>query len=141
MCTTKGEHPPTKEDTAMTRFERELNGSLGAYWQAQAQKELERVANDLATGKITIDENGVAYNCIGRPLMSDMAEKVALVTDRINREATAKAESEEAAKSIEAYRANRRQNGYSAEELHEMRAAFGEGTTVVDILTGKKISL
>ena len=25
----------------MTRFERELNGSLGAYWQAQAQKELE----------------------------------------------------------------------------------------------------
>ena len=125
----------------MTRFERELNGSLGAYWQAQAQKELERVANDLATGKITIDENGVAYNCIGRPLMSDMAEKVALVTDRINREATAKAESEAAAKHIEAYRANRRQNGYTAEELHEMRAAFGEGTTVVDILTGKKINL
>ena len=40
----------------MTRFERELNGSLGAYWKAEAEKELERVKADLDAGKITIDE-------------------------------------------------------------------------------------
>ena len=125
----------------MTRFERELNGSLGAYWQAQAEKELERVKADLDAGKITIDDQGVARNCIGRPLMSDMAEKVALVTDRINREATAQASDEEAAKSIAAYRANREKNGYSDEEIHEMRAAFGPGTTITDLLTGKTFNL
>ena len=73
----------------MTRFERELNGSLGAYWKAEAEKELARIKAELDAGKITIDDQGVALNCIGRPLMSDMAEKVALVTDRIDREATA----------------------------------------------------
>lgn len=125
----------------MTRFEKELNGSLGTYWQAEAQKELERVAADLNAGKITIDENGVAYNCIGRVLMSDMAEKVALVTNAIDLEATATARQAETAKHLNAYRESRAKHGYSQEELHEMRAAFGTGSTVVDIITGKKIKL
>jgi len=125
----------------MTRFERELNGSLGEYWQAQAQQELKRIAADLEAGKITIDENGIAYNCIGRPLMDDMAEKVAMVTDRIDREATAAANNAEAAEHLKAYRESRAKHGYSEEELHEMRAAFGAGTTVTDIITGKKIKL
>ena len=43
----------------MTRFQRELNGELGAYWKKEAEKELERVKTDLQAGKITIDENGV----------------------------------------------------------------------------------
>ena len=66
---------------------------------------------------------------------------LALVTDRIDREATAQASDAEAAKSIAAYRENRMKNGYSAEELHEMRAAFGPGAKVKDILTGKTIKL
>lgn len=53
------------EETAMTRFQKELSGELGAYWEKEAQKELERVKADLQAGKITI-ENGVARNCIGR---------------------------------------------------------------------------
>ena len=39
------------------------------------------------------------------------------------------------------YRANREKYGYSDEEKFEMRAAFGEGETVVDIITGKEIVL
>ena len=46
----------------MTRFERELSGALGAYWKNSAEKELEEIRKDLAEGKITIDENGVARN-------------------------------------------------------------------------------
>ena len=56
----------------MTRFERELSGALGAYWKASAEKELAEIKADLENGKITIDKNGVARNCIGRVLMSDM---------------------------------------------------------------------
>ncbi len=69
----------------MTRFMRELNGDFGAFWKAEAEKELACIKADLETGKITIDESGVARNCIGRPLMDDMLEKLSLVTDKATR--------------------------------------------------------
>lgn len=42
---------------------------------------------------------------------------------------------------IRAYKAARAVSGYSEEEIFEMRAAFGEGENVVDIFTGKTITL
>ena len=123
----------------MTRFERELSGALGAFWKNSAEKELAGIRADLENGKITIDENGVARNCIGRVLMSDMLEKLTYVTDRVNAEATMAAREDEVARSLAEYRRNARPA--SAEELHEMRAAFGEGQTVVNILTGERYSL
>ena len=84
----------------MTRFEKELSGALGAYWQASAEKELDGLRADLAAGKITIDESGVARNCIGRVLMDDMTEKLAHVTDRLDRNATAAARAAEVAEEL-----------------------------------------
>ena len=123
----------------MTRFEKELSGALGAYWEKEAKKELERVKKDMDEGKITIDENGIARNCIGRTLHDDMLEKVAKVSRKVNVEATRAARDEETAKVIEAYKAS--YTGPSEEEMFEMRAAYGKGTTVVDIFTGKKVRL
>lgn len=123
----------------MTRFMKELNGSLGAFWKAEAEKELAKIEADLNAGRITIDENGIARNCIGRVLMSDMLEKLALVTDEVDTAATEAARAAEVEKELESYRTNKRP--HSAAEIAEMRAAFGPGTTVVDILTGEKITL
>jgi len=123
----------------MTRFEAELNGSLGAYWKAAAEKELARVKADLEAGKITIDENGVARNCIGRVLMDDMLEKILHITDKANTEATRAARQAENEAFLEEYRKN--YEGPTEEEKAEMRAAFGEGETVVDIITGQRIAL
>lgn len=123
----------------MTRFERELSGALGTYWKNSAERELEEIRNDLATGKITIDENGVARNCIGRVLMSDMLEKLTYVTDEVDTEATQAARDVEVTKSLEEYRRNAKPA--TSEELAEMQAAFGEGQTVVNILTGQRFSL
>lgn len=123
----------------MTRFERELSGELGAFWKKNAEQELAKVKADLEAGKITIDENGVARNCIGRALMDDMLEKVEHLTDKADREATRAARTEENEKALEEYRRNQRKA--TAEELAEMRAAFGEGETVVDIITGRRYSL
>ena len=123
----------------MTRFMEELKGMRGAFWQKEAEKELEKVKAELAAGEITIDENGIARNCIGRILMSDMLEKVALVSDEVDVEATTKAREEADRKSIEEYKRSRK--GYSEDELNEMRAAFGKGTTVRDIFTGEEITL
>ena len=59
----------------MTRFEKELSGALGAYWKKSAEEELQKVREELEQGLITIDENGVARNRIGRVLMSDMLHR------------------------------------------------------------------
>ena len=123
----------------MTRFERELSGALGAYWKNSAEKELEEIRKDFAEGKITIDENGVARNCIGRVLMSDMLEKLTFVTDEVDEEATKAARDEEVTRSLAEYRRNAKPA--SEEEINEMRAAFGEGQTIVNILTGERITL
>ena len=123
----------------MTRFARELSGSLGAFWKASAEKELEQIREDFETGKITVDENGVARNRIGRILMSDLLEKLTYITDKVDVEATKAAREAETDAFLESYRkANHR---HSEEELSEMRAAFGTGTTVVDIITGERIRL
>ena len=123
----------------MTRFEKELSGALGAYWKQSAEKELEKVREELEQGLITIDGNGVARNRIGRVLMSDMLEKLTYVTDAVNPEATMAAREEENAKAIEEYRRNARPA--TEEELDEMRAAFGRGRTVVNIITGQRYHL
>ena len=125
----------------MTRFEQELSGALGATWKASAEKELEAVRTDFEAGKITVDENGVARNCIGRILMDDMLEKLTYITDEVDAEATRAAREEETAAFFESYRKANRNRRRSAEELHEMRAAFGTGTTVVDIITGERVRL
>ncbi len=136
----KGNHIFKTEGMNMkTRFQRELSGELGAYWQRQAEAELERVKADLDNGAITIDEAGVARNCIGRALMDDLLEKLLLVTDKADSAATRAAREAEVEADLESYRANRK--APSAEDLAEMRAAFGEGTKVVDVITGEEIQL
>lgn len=123
----------------MTRFEKELSGALGAYWKKEAEKALAKVEADLENGNITIDKNGVARNSIGRVLQNDMLEKVAMVTDKVNVEATRAARQQETAKVINSYKASYK--GESPEEMSEMVAAFGTGTTVVNVLTGTRIIL
>lgn len=123
----------------MTRFQRELRGDLGAFWQQHAQGELAKVKADLDSEAITIDGAGVARNCIGRALMDDLLEKLALVTDKANSAATQAARAAEVEADLESYRAARK--APSGQEMAEMRAAFGEGATVVDVLTGEEIQL
>ena len=123
----------------MTRFQKELSGELGAYWKKAAEKELEKVKTDLQAGRITIDGSGVARNCIGRVLMSDMLEKLAMVTDKVSVEATTAARDKEVSKSLAEYRKNARP--VSEEERMEMQAAFWKRNTVVNILTGEKTEL
>lgn len=120
----------------MTRFQKELNGSLGPFWQKEAEKELARIKADLDNGRITIDAYGIARNCIGRVLMADMLEKLLMVTDQVNATATTEAREAEVDRELAAYRAAKRSP--SAEELDEMRAAFA---TVVDAIAGERIAL
>lgn len=123
----------------MTRFMQEISGELGEFWKHSAEKELAKVQADLDSGAITIDQYGVARNCIGRVLMDDLLEKVLMLTDKADKAATRAARAAETEAVLEACR--QRQGPPGAEELAEMRAAFGEGTVVADVIIGKKIQL
>ena len=123
----------------MTRFEKEIRGELGAYWKTQAENEVENMDIEVAKGLITIDDDGVARNKIGRVLMEDQMEILSFTDWKFSKEATRKAREEEVAKSIASYKKNARTPSF--EEMSEMRNTFGAGTKVVDALSGKTIQL
>lgn len=124
-----------------SRFMMDLEGKFGEFWQNEAKKSIEKVRADLEAGQITIDDKGVARNCIGNIVMSDILEMLTFVTDKVNVEATQAAEAEETSRWAAEYRARMANHVPSEEELFEMRAAFGQGATVVDVITGQTIQL
>ena len=105
--------------------------------------ELEHVATAMTDGSIAVDETGVAtwttngsvppadclslFALLGLPGL-DLVES-AIVRDR------------QIADTIAAYTTYRQATGYSPEELHEMRNAFGEDADVVDVITGQRVPL
>lgn len=125
----------------MTRFEKEINGMLGEFWKKDAEKRVTQVRNEFEAGTITVDKNGVARNRIGRILMDDLAEvfEYANCCEWFSREATTNARNEDNAKTLQVYKT--RCFGKSNEMMAEMRAAFGEGATVFDVLSGAKFEL
>ena len=126
----------------MTRLQRELNGSLGVHWRESALKEIARMQEKADNGEILIDENGAAsWKSNGRALPGDCCEKLAYTSVTFSAEATAAKRKAENDAFLESYRKANQNRRRSSEELNEMRAAFGTGTTVVDIITGERIRL
>lgn len=124
----------------MTRFEMEISGALGSYWKSSAEREIEKLQEKADNGEILVDENGAAsWKSNGRALPSDCSEKLSWTTLDFSIEATAAKRDEETTRSLESYRRN--YTGPTAEERMEMEAAFGKGTTVVDIISGERIRL
>ena len=123
----------------MTRFQQEINGELGQWWKNHAKKEVERAvreANELAI----VDSNGaIRWKNNGSYLMDNFCEMLEYAGYQFSRKATAEARNIQVKKCLKDYRMN--YNGPSAEELLEMRSAFGAGETVVDVITGDVITL
>lgn len=121
----------------MTRFQMELSGMLGDFWKKQAEQELQKVKSDLDSCRITVGVDGVARNYLGRALSDDMLEKLMMVASeevKFYLKPTRRARKAETAEAVQRYASRE----VGAEEMHEMRSAFGAGTTVVDALTGRK---
>ena len=87
---------------------------------------------------------GVArWTTSGHVLPQDCAALVVALglAEGIDLAATAAARDTETRAAIEQYRAQRAGHGHSPEELAGMRAAFGPGQVVVDLLTGEDVRL
>ena len=124
----------------MTRFERELSGSLGEFWKKNAEQEIAKMQERADNDEIrTNTEGGAFWNKSGNYLPADCAEILSYTNFPFSLEATAKAREAQTAMQLEAYRKSYKEPG--EEEKAEMRAAFGSGSTVVDIITGERIRL
>lgn len=122
----------------MTRFAREWNGELGVFWQKNAHEEAARLLAQ--RDNIEVDEDGAAkWRSNGSYLPADVVEKLIFAgADFFSEEATAAKRKAQTTEFLGNYRRNHRT---TAEERTEMEAAFGKGTTVVNIITGEKIKL
>lgn len=123
----------------MTRFQQEISGALGQWWKEHAEREL-----DMAVKKADIDaivelDGAIRWKESGNYLMDDLCEQLEYAGYPFSRKSTAKARDIQNNKFINEYRKN--YSGPTEEELFEMRAAFGEGKTVVDVITGNAIQL
>ncbi len=127
------------EGKHMTRFEQEISGRLGDFWKRNAQEEVKKAVAQ-ADEKATVEADGaIRWNSNGSYLMDDFCEKLEYAGYPFDREATARKRDAQNEEFLAEYRRNDR--GLSGEALAEARAAFGEGTTVVNVLTGKKTRL
>ena len=123
----------------MTRFEREISGSLGAFWKKNAEEEVRKAVAQADTQAMVEADGAIKWTGNGRYLMDDFCEKLEYAGYAFDREATAKKQDAQNEESLARYRRDDR--GLSGEALAEARAAFGEGTTVVNVLTGEKTRL
>lgn len=79
----------------MSRFVDGLRGELGVYWKEDAEERLEEIDIAVARGEITIDNNGVARNRIGRALAEDEVEILSFTDWKFSEDATKAARDEE----------------------------------------------
>ena len=123
----------------MTRFQQEITGELGQWWKNHAEKEVKRAVNEADKNAVVENNGAIKWKSNGSYLMDDFCEMLEYAGYQFSRKATAKARNIQVKKCLKDYRMN--YNGPSVEELAEMRAAFGVGETVVNVITGDVITL
>ena len=126
-----------------TRFEQQITGMLGAFWQKEAEESVKASIKKADREAIVEEDGAIKWKLSGNYLMDDFCEKLEYGGYAFSREATrAKREvqNDEAIEQYKKARANMTAE-QKAEEMFEMRAAFGEGATVIDVLTGERIQL
>ena len=120
----------------MTRFEKELSGKLGDFWKREAERQIADMQEKVDNGEIFLDGNCAAYwQSSGHYLPSECVEILGHCDFFFDAEATLEAEKEETDRFLEAYRSIHHE--LSFEDQIEMRYAFGEGTKVVDVISGE----
>lgn len=137
-----------------SRFMQEITGELDKqvaertgkpnnhFWQKHAEQDVQWVLDKYENGELIIDEYGVAYWASNdNAVPAEVAEKAEYAGLPIDRELTRQFEEEQTERSLEAYRERMKNHVYTDEELYEMRCAFGEGATVVNVITGERIQL
>lgn len=125
-------------------FANEWNGLLGDFWYKHAREEVERLYNQ-RDNMIIEDDGAVRWKSNGNYLPDDCMEKLEYapsdLSSKISREATKIKREKQTQEFLKEYRKEMENHKYTQEELGEMRNAFGKGTTVVNVFTGRRIKV
>ena len=120
-----------------SRFEQELSGALGAFRKKHAEEEIAKMQKRIDNDEIRTNIGGGAFWSInGKYLHEDAAEVLAHTDFPFSLEETNRARKAQDELFLQNYH-----HETTAEERYEMQAAFGKGTTVVDAISGERISL
>ena len=123
----------------MTRFEQDYQGLNGPYWKAAAEQKIEDLKARMDFEIRTNISGGAFWLSNGRYLPEEVALALSFTDFPFSLEETRRARKEQERLSLERYRAT--YTGPTEEELYEMRAAFGAGEIIRNVLTGEEIRL
>lgn len=128
--------------TAIEMFQLELEGKFGPWRQQSAVEQIKEMEERYEKREYTIENGAALWEC-GNYLPMDCL--VAVINGKyghlVDVENHERLLDEQNTKSIQEYKERMKNHVYSEEELFEMRAAFGEGVEVVDVISGNKIRL
>lgn len=123
----------------MERLAKEYLGEFGAFWQKDAERQLEKYLDNLETGRMIIDENGSLRWKTGNAVPVDIAELL-FVSGNIKEETVRSTEiaNDEELKAAMKRMKNRRMTN---EEKFEIEANFDKGTKMINVLTGETFTV
>ena len=116
------------------------NGENNQWFAEQERKNIDRMVQKYKNGELILDEDGAGHWASnGRYIFDDNAYEAFLGGVPINLDATEQKRAVQVEETLAEYRRNWKPP--SGEALAEMRAEFGEGTEMVDVLSGRKFRL
>lgn len=123
----------------MTRFEQEISGMLGEYWQKHAREEVGTFLSQ--KDEMIIDPDGAAkWKSSGNYIPEDIVEKLVYGgADWFSPEATATKREAQDEAFLREYRS--RKHPLTDEMRAEMIAAFGPGEAIIDVISGESYKL
>lgn len=128
--------------TAIEVFNLELDGRFGQWRQKDAVEQIKEMEEQYEKHDFTIENGAAMWEC-GNYLPMDCL--AAVINGKygylIDVDKHERLLDEQQSESIRRYKERMENHVYSEEELYEMRAAFGDGVEVVDVITGNKIRL
>lgn len=122
-----------------SRFQKEIAGDFGDYWKRDALKRVDEYTKQADEEAVVEDDGAIKWKDSGNYLMDDFCEVLEYAGYDFSRPATRRKRDKQNAESLANYRKNKKP--LSKEERDEMRAAFGNGQTVVDLLSGDRYRL
>ena len=121
-------------------FKRDLNSST-----AWVVRDMERKLNyrkaEIANNDVIFEKGVARWKSNNHVVPVECAVQFEYLGAPIDVEKTAEAENEDMNMFFAKYKEQQKNRKRDPEELAEMRAAFGSGTTVVDVITGEEFNL
>lgn len=121
----------------MSRFKEDVGGLHGESSRLFAERDAQQIYEKASLDAVVEQDGAIKWKSNGCYLMDDACEMLEYKGFPFSREATRQKREIQVDQEIAEYKARRKGQPLSDEELYEMRAAFGPGETIVNVITGE----